>query len=125
MLMLKRFLIALTALVAVAAPVTLTASPASASPQSQAVSMAYNYLRTIPFSKGGLADQLDYEGFSPKVANYAVNTIRVNWRAQAARMAKNYLRTMPFSCSGLIDQLVYEQFSYANASYGANQTRAC
>lgn len=123
--MLKKFLVALTVLIAVAAPVALTASPASASPRSQAVSMAYNYLGAMPFSKGGLADQLEYEGFSPAVANWAANSIRVNWRMQAVKMAKNYLRTMPFSCSGLIDQLVYEQFSYANASYGANQTRAC
>jgi hypothetical protein len=122
--MLKKILIGLTTLVAVAAPVTL-ASPASASPQSQAVAMAYGYLQTMPFSKGGLADQLEYEGFSPAVANKAVNIIRVNWRTQAVRHAKQYLRTMPFSCSGLIDQLVYEQYSYANASYGAHQTRAC
>ncbi|MCP3423817.1 Ltp family lipoprotein [Nocardioides pinisoli] len=120
----KKIIIALTTLFAVVVPVT-TASPASASPRSQAVSMAYGYLQTMPFSKGGLADQLEYEGFSPAVANWAVSNIRVNWRKQAARMAKNYLRTMPFSCSGLIDQLVFEQFSYANASYGANQTRAC
>lgn len=123
--MFKRIILTLTALVAVATPVALTASPASASPQSQAIGMAYDYLDYTPFSKGGLADQLEYEGFSPAVANYAVNHIRVNWRKQAVRMAKNYLRYTHFSCSGLIDQLVYEQFSYANASYGANQTRAC
>nr|WP_300048120.1 Ltp family lipoprotein [uncultured Nocardioides sp.] len=121
----KRIVVALTALLAVVVPVTITGSPASASPRSQAVGMAYNYLEYTAFSKGGLADQLVYEGFSPAVANYAVNNIRVNWRKQAVKMAKNYLRYTHFSCSGLIDQLVYEQFSYANASYGANQTSAC
>ena len=121
----KKFLVALTTLLAVVLPVTLAASPASASPRSQAIGMAYNYLDYTAFSKGGLADQLEYEGFSPSVAIYAVNHIRVNWRKQAVRMARNYLSYTHFSCSGLIDQLVYEQFSYANASYGANQTNAC
>lgn len=121
----KRLLISLTTLIAVAAPVALTASPAEASPRSQAVSMAYNYLSYTAFSKGGLADQLEFEGFSPAVANYAVNNIQVNWRKQAVKMARNYLSYSSFSCSGLIDQLVFEQFSYANASYGANRTSAC
>ena len=87
--------------------------------------MAYDYIDTMAFSKGGLADQLEYEGFRPAVADYAVNHIAVNWRKQAVRMAKDYLDTMPFSCQGLIDQLEYEQFSYANAVYGANHTSAC
>jgi hypothetical protein len=121
----KKILVALAALLAVVVPVTLTASPASASPRSQAVGMAYNYLDYTAFSKGGLADQLEFEGFSPAVANWAVSNIRVNWRKQAVRMARNYLSYTHFSCSGLIDQLVFEQFSYANASYGANQTSAC
>lgn len=123
--MLKNFIIGLTALVAVTAPVALTASPASASPRSNAISMAYSYLDTMPFSKAGLSDQLQYEGFKRPVADYAVNHIRVSWPKQAIRMAKSYLNTMAFSCSGLIDQLVYEKFSRANATYGANHTSAC
>jgi hypothetical protein len=124
--MLKRILISLTALLAVAAPVAVvTASPASASPRSNAISMAYDYIDTMAFSKMGLADQLEYEGFRPAIALYAVNNIRVNWRTQAVRMAKSYLDTMPFSCTGLVDQLEYEQFSYANAYYGAHHTSAC
>lgn len=97
----------------------------AASPQSQAIAMAYEYLHSQAFSKGGLADQLVYEGFSRTVSNYAVNHIAVNWRRQAVRMANEYLNSQAFSCSGLIDQLVYEKFSYANAYYGAHHSRAC
>jgi hypothetical protein len=123
--MLKKFLLTLTALLAVAAPVALTASPASASPRSQAIAMAYDYLDYTAFSKAGLSDQLQFEGFSRSVSNYAVDHISVAWRKQAVRMAKAYLDYTPFSCSGLIEQLEFEKFSHKNAVYGANHTSAC
>ena len=123
--MLRKFILALTATVAIIAPLTAVASPAEASPRSNAIDMAYSYIDTMAFSKAGLADQLVYEGFSQKTANYAVENISVSWRKQAVRMAKSYLSTMAFSCTGLIDQLVYEKFSRSVATYGANHTNAC
>lgn len=129
--MIKRLLIGLTALVAVAAPVALTASPASASPRSEAIGSAQDYLRYSAFSKAGLIDQLSSpygEGFPRAVATYAVNHIRVNWNAQAVKSAKSYLRYSHFSCTGLIEQLESpygEKFTHAQAVYGANQTTAC
>jgi hypothetical protein len=73
-----------------------------------------------PFSRSGLIDQLEYEGFSTADATYAVDSLTVNWNEQAALSAKQYLEMTPFSKSGLIEQLEYEGFTSAQAEYGAN-----
>ena len=88
--------------------------------QSNAVSMAMNYLDFSAFSKQGLIEQLEYEGFSSADAEYAVNNIAVNWREQAARKAQEYLDYSAFSRSGLIDQLEFEGFTRNQATYGAD-----
>ena len=58
--MLKKFLLALVATLAIAAPLTAAAAPAQATPfsQQQAVGAANDYLRVMPFSRQGLIDQL-------------------------------------------------------------------
>ena len=121
----RKFLLALVATLAIATPIAVTAAPASASPRSQAIGMAHDYLDSMAFSKAGLAHQLRYEGFSRRVSNFAVDHIRVSWKNQAVRMGRSYLRSSHFSCAGLIDQLEYEQFTPRQARYGANHTRAC
>ena len=73
------------------------------------------------FSKQGLIDQLEFEGYTNSEAVYAVNNCGANWKEQAVRVAKNYLNTMPFSKAELIDQLEFEGFTYAEASYGVEQ----
>src|SRR5690554_944988 len=79
--------------------------------QQNAVNMAKNYLAFMPFSKSGLVDQLEFEGFSNDDATYAVNNIDVDWNEQAVLSAQNYLDFMSFSRSGLIEQLKFEGFS--------------
>lgn len=123
----KKFLLSLVALIALAAPLAV-AAPAQASPTSQAIGTAKDYLRYMPFSKAGLIDQLQYEGFSRHVSIYAVNHVRVSWRHQAVRSAREYLQSMHFSCSGLIQQLdspYGEDFTHRQAVYGAHHTSAC
>ena len=89
--------------------------------QQNARRMAASYLKHMPFSRTGLIDQLEYEGFSTKIATYGVDKQRANWKTQAAKMAKQYLKTMPFSRQGLIDQLEYEGFTTAQAKYGVKK----
>ncbi len=89
--------------------------------ERMALSSAKNYLRTMGFSKKGLIDQLEFEGYSTEEATYAVNNCGANWKEQAVRVAKNYLNTMSFSKQGLIDQLEFEGFTSEEASYGAEQ----
>ena len=126
--MLKKYLVALAATLAIVAPLTVAAAPAEASPysQQQAVGAAKDYLRVMPFSKQGLIDQLSSRygsGFSKADATYAVNHIEVNWFRQAVRSARSYLRVMHFSRAGLIRQLESPygaQFTHAQAVYGVN-----
>jgi Predicted membrane protein len=92
--------------------------------QQQAIATARSYLNVLPFSRSGLIDQLEYEGFSTADATYAVDQLGVDWKEQAVRMARNYLDIQPFSRSGLIHQLEYEGFSTADATYGVDQLGA-
>jgi hypothetical protein len=128
----KKFLIGLMAVLALAAPVAMAApAQATTGSQRQAIGSAQDYLRSMPFSKAGLIHQLSSrygEGFSRADSVYAVNHIRVSWKAQAVRSARQYLRSMHFSCSGLIHQLESrygEQFLHWQAVYGARHTSAC
>ncbi|AFM00766.1 protein of unknown function (DUF1535) [Desulfitobacterium dehalogenans ATCC 51507] len=89
--------------------------------QKNAVAMANDYLDYTAFSKSGLIEQLEYEGFSNEDATYAVNKISVDWKEQAVNMANDYLDYTSFSRSGLIEQLEYEGFSNEDAVYAVDQ----
>lgn len=86
--------------------------------ERNAIREAENYIDTMPFSRSGLIDQLEYEGYSTESAVMAVDSLNINWKEQAAREAKNYIDTMSFSRSGLIDQLLYEGYTQEQALYG-------
>ena len=79
---------------------------------------AAHYLELMAFSRSGLIDQLEYEGFTTTEAEYGVDAQGANWNAQAALQAAHYLELMAFSRSGLIDQLEYEGFTRTQAEYG-------
>ncbi|SEL70255.1 Ltp family lipoprotein [Rhodococcus maanshanensis] len=96
------------------------AKPQISSSQRNAVRSAQQYLDYSAFSRSGLIEQLEYEGFSTGDATYAVDSVNADWNEQAARSAEQYLDYTSFSKSGLIDQLVYEGYTYAQAEYGAN-----
>ncbi len=87
--------------------------------QQNAIKQAKNYLNTMPFSRQGLIEQLEYEGYTNSDATYAVDHIIVDWNEQAAKKAKQYIDLMSFSKDGLIDQLKYDGFTAAQAQYGA------
>ncbi|WP_280183528.1 Ltp family lipoprotein [Nocardia cyriacigeorgica] len=88
--------------------------------QRNAVQAAEQYLELSAFSRSGLIDQLEYEGYSTEDATFAVDSLNVDWNEQAKRSAEQYLELTSFSLSGLIDQLVYEGFTREQAEYGAN-----
>lgn len=87
--------------------------------ESNALRTAHNYLKYTAFSKKGLIDQLEYEGYSTSEAKYAVEKIDMDWKIQAGIKAVQYLKYMPMSKSQLEDQLVFDGFTYSEASYGA------
>ncbi|MBF6427834.1 Ltp family lipoprotein [Nocardia cyriacigeorgica] len=88
--------------------------------QRNAVQAAEQYLELSAFSRSGLIDQLEYEGYSTEDATFAVDSLNVDWNEQAKRSAEQYLELTSFSLSALIDQLVYEGFTREQAEYGAN-----
>lgn len=119
---------------AAAAPAPATEAPAVVAPaapapapepsmtvsRSNAVRKAEDYLSYMGFSRSGLVDQLEFEGFSTADATFAVDTVSVDWMEQAARKAQSYMDLMGFSRSGLVDQLQFEGFTAEQARHGAD-----
>ena len=92
--------------------------------QQNAVKRAKEYLSIMPFSKGGLISQLEYEKFSNADATYGAENCGADWNEQALKQAKQYLSIIPFSREGLIDQLEYDKFTNSQATYGVNNCGA-
>lgn len=88
--------------------------------QSNAVNRAKSYLDYTAFSRQGLIEQLEYEGFSNADATYGADHSGADWMEQAAKKAESYLEYSSFSRSGLIDQLEYEGFTHEQAVHGVN-----
>ena len=101
--------------------ITYSLGKAPTKAQENAVKMAKTYLNIMTFSRSGLIEQLEYEGFTNEDAVYGVDNITVDWNEQAVKMAKTYLNIMSFSRSGLIEQLEYEGFTHEQAVYGVEQ----
>ncbi len=90
--------------------------------KSNALKKAQSYLRISSFSRSGLIEQLEYEGFTEDEATYGVNNCGADWNEQALLKAKSYLKTSSFSYSGLVEQLKYEGFTDEQAEYGASNS---
>lgn len=90
--------------------------------QENARKSAESYLEFSAFSREGLIQQLEFEGYSTKDAVYAVRVLHPDWMEQAAKSAQQYLDTSSFSRSGLTEQLQFEGFTEQQAVYGVNQT---
>lgn len=95
--------------------------PGLSTGQRNAIESAENYLSFAAFSQSGLIEQLEFEGYSPADATFAVESLDVDWNEQAAKSAANYLEMTSFSLSGLIEQLEFEGFTPEQAAYGANE----
>ncbi|WP_278261854.1 Ltp family lipoprotein [Nocardia sp. AG03] len=106
-----------------ATPTFAFASPAReqvTSSQRNAIQSAQDYLEISAFSRSGLIEQLEYEGYSTEDATFAVDSLNTDWNEQAARSAKQYLELSSFSRTGLIEQLEYEGFTREQAVYGVD-----
>ncbi len=87
--------------------------------EKNALDKAKSYLDYTAFSKEGLIEQLEYEGFTNAEAKFGADNCGANWNEQAAKKAKQYMDYSSFSKQGLIDQLEYEGFTSEQAEYGA------
>jgi SOS response regulatory protein OraA/RecX len=79
--------------------------------ETNALKAAENYLDLMAFSKSGLADQLEYDGYTEKQIEFAVNNCYVDFAAEAAEAAENYIEIMAFSKQELTDQLEYDGYT--------------
>ncbi len=89
--------------------------------QQNALESAQECLSFSAFSRKGLINQLEYEGFSTEDATWAVDNVNADWNEQAAKSAKEHLNFPSFSHSGLVDQLTYDGFTPEQAEYGVSQ----
>lgn len=87
--------------------------------EQNALKKALQYLDYSSFSKSGLEDQLDYEGFTKSEIKYAIKNCGADWNEQAAKKAQSYMEYSSFSKERLIEQLEYEGFTHDQAIYGA------
>lgn len=85
-----------------------------------AIRSAETYLSVMGFSKLGLIEMLEYNGYSNESATEAVNTLTVDWNEQAVKCAKTYLNYMAFSRSGLTEMLKNNGFTDEQAEYAAD-----
>ena len=88
--------------------------------QENAVKKAESYLDFTSFSKKGLIEQLEFDGFSTEDSTLAVGNMTVDWNEQAVLKGKSYLDFTSFSRSGLIDQLVFDGFSAEEATHAVD-----
>ncbi len=95
-------------------------APAETVSQANARRSAESYLSFTSFSRTGLIEQLEFEGYSTEDATYGVDAVGADWNQQAAQKAADYLDISPFSRSGLIEQLIFEGFTPAEAEFGVN-----
>ena len=111
------------------APTTTTQAPTSTTipapeftrAEENAIQKAKDYLDYTSFSRSGLIDQLEFEGFATAEATLAVDYLDVDWNDQAWLKAEEYLDYTSFSRSGLIDQLEFEGFTRDQAIYGVDK----
>jgi len=92
--------------------------------QINATKDAKNHLRHSAFSRQGLINQLEYDGYANADAAFGADHSGAAWMEQAVLCAADYLEYAAFSRKGLIDQLVFEGFSEDEAAYGADQSGA-
>jgi hypothetical protein len=98
---------------------TTTAAPPEDPEVTNARRSAESYLDFSGFSRSGLIDQLEFEGYPTEAATQAVDSLNVDWNEQAARSAESYLEYTAFSHAGLVDQLEFEGFTPEQAEHGA------
>ena len=108
---------------------TTTVAPRTTQPEPQftrseenAIQKAADYLDYTAFSRSGLIDQLEYEGFTTADATLGVDYPDTDWNEQAWKKAEDYLDYTAFSRSGLIDQLEFEGFTTEQATYGVDMS---
>lgn len=105
-------------------PIVPSAPVASHEPtlgEKNALRSAMSYLRHTAFSREGLIEQLEFEGYTHDQAVYGVDNCGADWYEQAVKDASQYLDLMSFSRVGLVSQLEFEGYTHDQAVYAVDQ----
>lgn len=97
---------------------TLEEKPKLTLGQENAIRKAQSYLGLMGFSRTGLIEQLQFEGFSPEEATFGADSAGADWNAECAEKAQSYIDMMSFSRQGLYDQLAFEGFQASEIEFG-------
>lgn len=97
---------------------TVEEKPKLTMSQQNAIGTAQDYLAYSGFSREGLIEQLEYEGFSAGDAAFGADNAGADWNAEAAETAQQYLDYSSFSRQGLYDQMAYEGFTAEQIEFG-------
>jgi hypothetical protein len=97
---------------------TLEEKPKLTLAQENVIGKAKDYLSFMGFSRTGLIQQLEFEGFTTDEAAFGADNAGADWNAECAEKTKAYLDTMSFSRQGLYDQLAFEGFQPAEIDFG-------
>ena len=91
--------------------------------EKNARNSAISYLSSkyLYFSRIGLIEQLEYDGYSIESATKAVDKLSIDWNVQATSAAKSYMSSahLSFSRKGLIKQLEHDGYTTEQAEIGA------
>lgn len=97
---------------------TIEEKPKFTLAQQNAIDTAQGYLIYSGFSRQGLIEQLEYEGYSAEEATFGTDNADADWNAEAAETAEQYLDYSSFSRQGLYDQMAYEGFTAEQIEFG-------
>lgn len=86
--------------------------------QQNAIGKAQSYLSFSGFSRSGLIQQLEFEGFSTEDATFGADNAGADWNAECAQKAQSYMDMSSFSRQSLYDQLAFEGFQPAEIEFG-------
>ena len=84
---------------------------------------AMSYLDFMAFSRNGLIQQLQHDGYTDQAISNALDLLEkyyVSWDIEAVKKAQEYMETFSFSQQRLYEQLIHDGFTEEQANYGAS-----
>ena len=99
-------------------------SSASAQEEDTALKEAGRFIEVKPFSRQGLIEYMEAEGYSAEESAAAVDALEIDWNEMAVKQAQSFLGYMSLSGEKLIEQLKSVGFTEEQALYGAENADA-
>ena len=99
---------------------TYAADNCGADWNDQALGRAKSYLKMSWYSRSGLIEQLESEGFDEDQATYGVDNSGADWMELAEKEAAEVMGIYSYSRAGLIEWLLNRGFTFEQAEHGAD-----